>query len=124
MDTNEPMLTGLFRDREGAERAYQSVSDRGYGRDDVNVVMSDETRKRHFSKPYADVRDSVFGTKAAEAPASAARSAAASARSPRRSPPSARRSRCRVSASSSPGRSRLRSPARAPAPPPAASSAR
>ena len=66
MDTNEPMLTGLFRDREGAERAYQSVSDRGYGRDDVNVVMSDETRKRHFGKPYADVRDSVFGTKAAE----------------------------------------------------------
>jgi len=66
MDTNEPMLTGLFRDREGAERAYQSVSDRGYGRDDVNVVMSDETRRRHFGKPYADVRDSVFGTKAAE----------------------------------------------------------
>ena len=65
MDTNEPMLTGLFRDRESAERAYQSVSDRGYGRDDVNVVMSDETRRRHFSGPDAD-RDSVFGTKAAE----------------------------------------------------------
>jgi hypothetical protein len=64
MDTNEPMLTGLFRDRESAERAYQSVSDRGYGRDDVNVVMSDETRRRHFSGP--DGRDSVFGTKAAE----------------------------------------------------------
>ena len=33
--------------------------------DDVNVVMSDETRRRHFSGPDAD-RDSVFGTKAAE----------------------------------------------------------
>jgi hypothetical protein len=64
MDSNEPMVTGLFRDRDSAERAYQSVSDRGYGRDDVNVVMSDETRRRHFTGPEA--RDSVFGTKAAE----------------------------------------------------------
>ena len=66
MDSNEPMVTGLFRDRDSAERAYQSVSDRGYGREDVNVVMSDETRRRHFSGPDADGRDSVFGTKAAE----------------------------------------------------------
>ena len=64
MDSNEPMVTGLFRDRDSAERAYQSVSDRGYGRDDVNVVMSDETRRRHFTGP--ETRDSVFGTKAAE----------------------------------------------------------
>jgi hypothetical protein len=49
MDTNEPMVTGLFRDRDSAERAYQSVSDRGYSREDVNLVMSDETRKQHFS---------------------------------------------------------------------------
>ena len=46
--TDKPMLTGLFRDRDSAERAYQSISDRGYSSDDVNVVMSDETRKRHF----------------------------------------------------------------------------
>src|SRR6476469_3614753 len=64
MDSNEAMVTGLFRDRDSAERAYQSVSDRGYGRDDVNVVMSDETRRRHFTG--VDARDSVFGTKAAE----------------------------------------------------------
>ena len=49
MNSNGPMLTGLFRDRDSAERAYQSISDRGYTRDDVNVVMSDDTRKRHFS---------------------------------------------------------------------------
>jgi hypothetical protein len=42
------MVTGLFRDRDSAERAYQSLTDRGYDRDDVNLVMSDETRKRHF----------------------------------------------------------------------------
>ena len=64
MDTNEPMLTGLFRDRDSAERAYQSISDRGYTRDDVNVVMSDDTRKRHFTGTAG--RDTELGNKAAE----------------------------------------------------------
>ena len=44
------MVTGLFRDRDSAERAYQSVAERGYNRDDVNLVMSDETRQRHFAQ--------------------------------------------------------------------------
>ena len=44
------MLTGLFRDRESAEGAYRSLSSRGYGKDDINVMMSDDTRKRHFGK--------------------------------------------------------------------------
>ncbi|HBI70019.1 MAG TPA: hypothetical protein DDZ22_13710 [Massilia sp.] len=39
------MVTGLFPDRASAERAYGSISDRGYGRDDVNLMMSDSTRK-------------------------------------------------------------------------------
>ncbi|MEO6896422.1 MAG: hypothetical protein ABI218_07245 [Caldimonas sp.] len=64
MNTNEPMLTGLFRDRDSAERAYQSISDRGYTHDDVNLVMSDETRKRHFGT--TDGRQTELGTKAAE----------------------------------------------------------
>ena len=34
------VVTGMFRDRESAERAYQSLAARGYGRDDVNVIMS------------------------------------------------------------------------------------
>ena len=48
------MVTGLFRDRDSAERAYQSLSDRGYGREDVNLVMSDETRKLHFAPGTAE----------------------------------------------------------------------
>ena len=56
------MLTGLFRDRDSAERAYQGLSDRGYTHDDINVVMSDETRKRHFSDGTA----TELGNKAAE----------------------------------------------------------
>ncbi len=56
------MLTGLFRDREGAERAYHSLSERGYGKDDVNLLMSDDTRKKYF----ADPNDTEIGTKAWE----------------------------------------------------------
>jgi len=65
MNTDKPMLTGLFRDRDSAERAYQSISDRGYTRDDVNVVMSDDTRKRHFTGDTSG-RETELGSKAAE----------------------------------------------------------
>ena len=46
-------MSGMFRDRDSAERAYQSLSSRGYGKDDVNVLMSDETRKKHFGEHTA-----------------------------------------------------------------------
>ena len=55
------LVTGLFRDRESAERAYGSLSERGYGKDDVNLMMSDDTRKKYFSDD-----DSELGTKAWE----------------------------------------------------------
>lgn len=58
------MVTGLFRDRDSAERAYRSVSDRGYNRDDVNLVMSDDTRKRYFTDGGAV--ETELGSKAAE----------------------------------------------------------
>ena len=59
----DTMVTGLFRDRDSAERAYQSVTERGYDRNDVNLVMSDETRKRHFA---ASGEQTELGSKAAE----------------------------------------------------------
>jgi hypothetical protein len=46
--SQRPLVTALFKDRDHAERAYQSLIDLGYSRDDINVVMSDETRSRHF----------------------------------------------------------------------------
>ncbi len=61
---NSGMLTGLFRDRDDAERAYQSLSERGYDKKDVNVVMSDETRKKHFSG--GESTQTELGSKAAE----------------------------------------------------------
>lgn len=39
----------MFSDRQSAEKAYHSLHERGYTKDDVNVIMSDDTRKRHFS---------------------------------------------------------------------------
>src|SRR5436190_11816255 len=57
------MVTGLFRDRESAEQAYGSLTERGYTQDDVNLVMSDETRKKHFA---VDGRETELGSKALE----------------------------------------------------------
>lgn len=57
------MLTGLFYDRDSAERAYQGLSQRGYTKDDINVVMSDEARKKHFSDEGTSTE---LGNKAAE----------------------------------------------------------
>ena len=58
------IVTGLFNDREAAERAYQSTAARGYEKDDINLVMSDDTRKRHFSTVAG--AQTELGTKAAE----------------------------------------------------------
>jgi hypothetical protein len=60
---DQRMLTGMFRDRESAERAYNSLHSRGYSQDDVNVMMSDDTRKRHFENSD---QDTDLGNKALE----------------------------------------------------------
>ena len=41
-------LTGLFRDRESTESAYRSLRDRGYNDDDINVMMTDDTRDKYY----------------------------------------------------------------------------
>lgn len=56
------ILTGMFRDRESAEKAYNSALSRGYTKDDLNLMMSDKTRDTWF----ADGDDSVMGSKALE----------------------------------------------------------
>lgn len=60
--TRSGMLTGMFRDRESAERAYNTAIERGYTKDDVNVMMSDQTRDSWFS----DADDTALGSKALE----------------------------------------------------------
>ena len=56
------MLSGLFRDRDSTEKAYTSLKDRGYTDDDINLMMSDQTRDTWF----ADGDDSELGSKALE----------------------------------------------------------
>jgi hypothetical protein len=58
------MMTGLFRDRTSAERAYGTATGRGYTKDDVSLLMSKDTRDRHF--PKDDPARTELGTKAAE----------------------------------------------------------
>ena len=57
------LVTGLFPDRESAEAAYGTAEARGYTKDDLNLVMSDETRSRHFANDQATTE---LGNKAAE----------------------------------------------------------
>jgi uncharacterized protein YjbJ (UPF0337 family) len=49
-DTERKWVIGTFRDVESAERAYNSLAARGYSEEDVNLVMSDETRKKYFDE--------------------------------------------------------------------------
>ena len=55
------LLTGVFYDRETTERAYRDLIDRGYTEQDINVLMSEETRDKHYKNA-----DSEVGTKALE----------------------------------------------------------
>lgn len=48
METNRKFVTGMFTDRDSAERAYTSMHGRGYTQDDVHVMMSDKARDAHF----------------------------------------------------------------------------
>lgn len=57
------MVTGMFRDRDSAENAYGSLTSRGYTKDDINLLMSDDTRKKHFTD---DGRETEIGSKALE----------------------------------------------------------
>ena len=57
------VVSGLFNDRESTERAYSTLHSRGYTKDDVNLMMSDETRSRHFGEGTADTE---LGNKAME----------------------------------------------------------
>jgi uncharacterized protein YjbJ (UPF0337 family) len=64
--SSKNLVTGLYDTPDAAGKAYQDLTNRhGYGADDISVVMSDETRKRHFSgvKPGQEFEE---GSKAAE----------------------------------------------------------
>jgi len=60
------LVTGLYETPEHASRAYQDLTTRhGYKDNDISVLMTDETRQRHFgsAKPGTEFKT---GSKAAE----------------------------------------------------------
>src|SRR5215510_14246293 len=64
MASRRLMMTGLFRDRASAERGYTALSARGYGKDDISLLMSEDTRRRAF--PDHGPAGTELGTRAAE----------------------------------------------------------
>lgn len=57
-------VSKVFDTREDADFAYRDLSTRGYSKDDVNVMMSDETRDKYF-KDHPD-SDTELGNKVAD----------------------------------------------------------
>ncbi len=57
------MVTGLFSERADAERAWRAAVDLGYRSDDINLMLSEDTRTRMF----AGEQGAGLGAKAAEA---------------------------------------------------------
>lgn len=60
--SDKGMLTGMFRDRKSTEKAYNSMQERGYTEDEINMVMSKETHDKYFSD---DKEETELGNKAA-----------------------------------------------------------
>lgn len=56
-------VSRVFRSREEADNAYSDLHSRGYSKDDINVMMSDDTRNRYFTE---NDHDSELGDKVAE----------------------------------------------------------
>lgn len=47
---NDHLATRLFTDRDSAEWEYEALVARGYSAEDINVIMTEEGRKRHFAE--------------------------------------------------------------------------
>src|SRR4029453_10318301 len=65
--SNKNLVTGLYDTPDAAGKAYQDLTGRhGYKADDISVVMSDDTRKRHFADVQPGQEFKEGGSKAAE----------------------------------------------------------
>jgi len=60
---NAAIVTALFKSASGVERAYDAAVSRGYGGDDINLVLSEDTRRKYFN---SDQVESELADKAAE----------------------------------------------------------
>ncbi|GFE83603.1 hypothetical protein GCM10011487_56030 [Steroidobacter agaridevorans] len=60
---NAAIVTALFKNAAGVERAYDTALARGYSRDDINLVLSEQTRRKYFN---VDQVETDLAHKAAE----------------------------------------------------------
>jgi len=42
------LITGLFADHEEAEKAYTRLLEKGYSKEEISLVMSDDTKQKYF----------------------------------------------------------------------------
>jgi len=66
MAKQRPLITGVFPDRESAEKGYSTLASRGYTTNDIDLVMSEDTKKRHFKQALA-AYEAALGRSAARA---------------------------------------------------------
>ena len=57
-------VSKVFNTREDADAAYNELKNKGYTQDEINVMMSDETRNKYFKDHDND--DTALGDKVAE----------------------------------------------------------
>lgn len=50
METKFNYLSGSFKDRKSAERAYNRLKEKGYTDEEIDIMMSDATRAKFFKK--------------------------------------------------------------------------
>jgi len=62
--TGTRMVSATFKDRDSAEQAFKALEAKGYTKDDINLIMNKDTRKRYFDNDEDD--DSKLGSKAME----------------------------------------------------------
>jgi hypothetical protein len=62
--TGTRMVSATFEDRDAAEQAFKSLENKGYTKDDINLIMNKDTRKRYFDND--EDNDSKLGSKAME----------------------------------------------------------
>lgn len=63
-NSDKRVLTGMFNDRQSTEKAYNTLHERGYSDDEINLIMSKDTRKRDYDEESSERTE--IGTKAAE----------------------------------------------------------
>lgn len=73
---NQGLVTALFTDADGVERAYHAALDRGYETSEINLMLSEETRQRHFARGQVNAE---LAGKAADSTEDRSRSAGADA---------------------------------------------